>query len=149
MKSSHQVWLVPGSLAAVALAGVPGAQPPQSVLRLLLNAGSAQHGVQRPAVNRHVLRHLRVRVGELHKLHCCRELRHERSKVRHRELSTFTRVLQDLRYLNRVKSKTVNAIHSLLAPHWPRQTEGRRGGSWEGSRWRPAGRQQMRSSTSV
>ena len=63
--------LLPGGLAAVALAGVPGVQRPQSVLRLLADAGPAQHGVQRPAVDGHVLGHLRVGVGELHKLDCC------------------------------------------------------------------------------
>lgn len=56
---------------AVALAGVPGVQPPQSVFGLLADAGSAQHGVQRPAVNRHVLGHLWVGVGELRELHSC------------------------------------------------------------------------------
>lgn len=72
--------VVPGGLAAVALAGVPGVQPPQSVLGLLADAGSAQHGVQRPAVGWHVLGHLWVGVGELHELYCCWNLRTEEVK---------------------------------------------------------------------
>lgn len=65
--SSH----TPCSCAAVALAGVPGVQPPQSGFGLLPNAGSPQSGVQSPAVDRHVLGHFGVRMGEFHKLYCC------------------------------------------------------------------------------
>lgn len=77
----HQVFpvfshglLLPGGLAAVALAGIPGVQLPQSVLGLLADTGPTQHGVQRSAVDGHIPGHLRVRVGELHKLHGCRNL---------------------------------------------------------------------------
>lgn len=66
--------LLPGGLAAVALAGIPGVQLPQSVFGLLADTGPTQHGVQRPAVDGYVLGHLWVRVGELHKLHGCRNL---------------------------------------------------------------------------
>lgn len=61
----------PGGLAAVGLAGVPGLQPLQGELGLLADAGPAQHGVERPAVDRHVLRRFGVRMGELHELHRC------------------------------------------------------------------------------
>lgn len=80
-RGDHQVFpvfslslLLPGGLVAVTLAGIPGVQPPQSVLGLLADTGPTQHGVQCPAVDGHVLGHLRVRVGELHKLHGCRNL---------------------------------------------------------------------------
>lgn len=45
------------------------------MLSLLANAGTAQDGMQRAAVDGHILRHLGVRMGELHEFHSCRNLR--------------------------------------------------------------------------
>lgn len=60
-----------GGLAAEALAGIPGIQSPQSMLSLLTDTGPTQYRVQRPAVDRHVLGHVGVRMGELYELHRC------------------------------------------------------------------------------
>lgn len=66
-----------GRLATEALAGVPGIQSPQSLLSLLTDTGPAQYRVQCPAVDRHVLGHVGVRMGELYELHRCWNLRTE------------------------------------------------------------------------